>query len=49
VPKLGYIAAYTKQAVDNKLIEHREYIKKYGIDMPEITEWTWNGKKRGKS
>jgi xylulose-5-phosphate/fructose-6-phosphate phosphoketolase len=50
VPKLGYIAAYAKQAVDNKLIEHREYIAKYGIDMPEITGWTWNGKsarKRG--
>jgi xylulose-5-phosphate/fructose-6-phosphate phosphoketolase len=50
VPKLGYIAAYAKQAVDNKLIEHREYIARYGIDMPEITEWTWNGKtarKRG--
>jgi xylulose-5-phosphate/fructose-6-phosphate phosphoketolase len=45
VPKLGYIAAYAKQAVDNKLIEHREYIAKYGIDMPEITGWTWNGKK----
>jgi xylulose-5-phosphate/fructose-6-phosphate phosphoketolase len=44
VPKLGYIAAYAKQAVDNKLIEHREYIARYGIDMPEITGWTWNGK-----
>jgi xylulose-5-phosphate/fructose-6-phosphate phosphoketolase len=48
VPKLGYIAAYAKQAVDNKLIEHKEYIAKYGIDMPEITEWTWDGKKKRK-
>jgi xylulose-5-phosphate/fructose-6-phosphate phosphoketolase len=48
VPKLGYIAAYAKQAVDNKLIEHKEYIRKYGIDMPEITEWTWNGNKKRK-
>jgi len=43
VPKLGPIAAYAKQAVRDKLVEHREYITKYGQDMPEIREWTWNG------
>jgi xylulose-5-phosphate/fructose-6-phosphate phosphoketolase len=41
VPKLGYIAAYTKQAIRDKLIEHREYITKYGADLPEIREWKW--------
>ncbi len=41
VPKLGDIAAYTKQAVRDKLIEHKEYITKYGQDMPEISNWTW--------
>jgi len=41
VPKLGYMAAYTKQYVRNRLIEHRQYIEKYGQDMPEIREWTW--------
>ena len=48
VPKLGSIAAYAKQAVENKLVEHKEYIAKYGIDMPEITEWTWDGNKKRK-
>ena len=43
VPKLGRIAAYTKQAIRDKLVEHREYIRTYGQDMPEIREWTWNG------
>jgi xylulose-5-phosphate/fructose-6-phosphate phosphoketolase len=43
VPKLGRIAAYTKQAIRDKLVEHREYITTYGQDMPEIREWTWNG------
>jgi xylulose-5-phosphate/fructose-6-phosphate phosphoketolase len=41
VPKLAYVAAYAKQAVRDKLIEHKEYIAKYGQDMPEIREWTW--------
>jgi xylulose-5-phosphate/fructose-6-phosphate phosphoketolase len=41
VPKLGYLAAYAKQAVRDKLIEHQEYITKYGDDMPEIRDWKW--------
>jgi len=41
VPKLGYMAAYTKQYVRDKLIEHNQYIEKYGQDMPEIREWMW--------
>ena len=41
VPKLGYIAAYTKQAIRDKLIEHKEYIERYGQDMPEIQDWKW--------
>jgi xylulose-5-phosphate/fructose-6-phosphate phosphoketolase len=44
VPKLGYIAAYAKQAIRDKLIDHKEYITKYGQDMPEIREWTWKWK-----
>ena len=41
VPKLGSIAAYLKQFVRDKLIEHKEYIEKYGEDIPEIKNWTW--------
>ena len=44
VPELGHIAAYAKQAVRDKLVEHREYITKNGQDMPEIREWTWKGR-----
>jgi len=41
VPKLGHVAAYTKQAIRDKLIEHKQYIRKHGQDMPEIREWKW--------
>ncbi|MBI5467832.1 MAG: phosphoketolase family protein [Deltaproteobacteria bacterium] len=42
VPKLGYLAAYIKQAVRDRLIEHKEYIARYGQDMPEIRDWKWH-------
>ncbi len=43
VPKLGERAAYAKQEIRDKLIDHREYIGRYGDDMPEIKNWTWAG------
>jgi xylulose-5-phosphate/fructose-6-phosphate phosphoketolase len=44
VPKLGYRAAHLRQYVRDKLIEHREYIRFHGQDMPEILEWKWPAK-----
>ncbi|WP_138502929.1 phosphoketolase [Nostoc sp. PA-18-2419] len=41
VPQLGYRAAYVKQHLQDKLIEHKQYIQKYGDDMPEIRDWKW--------
>jgi xylulose-5-phosphate/fructose-6-phosphate phosphoketolase len=47
VPALGPRAAYTKQALREKLIEHREHIGERGEDLPEIREWKWRaGKER---
>jgi xylulose-5-phosphate/fructose-6-phosphate phosphoketolase len=42
VPQLGYIAAYAKQAIRDKLIEHEAYIRKQGEDMPEVRDWYWS-------
>ena len=41
VPKLGYLAAYAKQEMRDKLIEHKQYITRYGDDMPEVKQWCW--------
>jgi xylulose-5-phosphate/fructose-6-phosphate phosphoketolase len=41
VPKLGARAAYAKQAIRDKLYEHRQYICRVGDDMPEISGWRW--------
>jgi xylulose-5-phosphate/fructose-6-phosphate phosphoketolase len=42
LPKLGYLAAYAKQALRDKLIEHKAYIRKRGEDMPEVKDWRWS-------
>jgi xylulose-5-phosphate/fructose-6-phosphate phosphoketolase len=42
LPQLGYLAAYAKQALRDKLIEHRQYICQRGEDMPEVREWRWS-------
>ena len=39
-------AAYFKQAVHERLIEHKEYIAEHGDDMPTISGWKW-GKSGG--
>ena len=47
VPHLGSRAAYAKQAIRDKLIEHREYIDKHGEDLPEVLSWSWAGREAG--
>jgi xylulose-5-phosphate/fructose-6-phosphate phosphoketolase len=44
VPQLAERAAYAKQAIRDKLYDHKAYIARHGDDMPEIRDWRWGGK-----
>lgn len=41
LPAADSTTAYLKQAMQDKLIEHRQYICAHGMDMPEVREWQW--------
>ena len=41
VPRLQPRAGHVREALRNKLIEHRIYVRRYGEDMPEVREWQW--------
>jgi xylulose-5-phosphate/fructose-6-phosphate phosphoketolase len=41
VPRLRGISAHAREALKNKLIEHRQYIRIHGEDLPEIRDWQW--------
>jgi len=49
VPSLGSRAAYSKQFLRDKLLDHKNYIRKHGEDMPEIRNWQWGLAKECKS
>jgi len=42
LPQLGNKGASLNQLCKDKLVEHKEYIKEYGEDMPEVKNWKWN-------
>jgi xylulose-5-phosphate/fructose-6-phosphate phosphoketolase len=43
VPQLGNRGAHLKQLLKDKLVAHKQYIYRYGQDMPEIQNWQWAG------
>ena len=42
LPQLGNKGAYLVQKMKDKLVEHKQYIHEYGIDMEEIINWKWD-------
>ena len=49
LPQLGSKTAYFKQAIHEKLIEHKEYIRKHGDDMSAISAWKWGAQESAKT
>ncbi len=41
LPQLGNRGAALIQQMQDKLVEHRQYITKYGMDLPEVLNWQW--------
>jgi xylulose-5-phosphate/fructose-6-phosphate phosphoketolase len=41
VPQVGDKGIYLKQQLRDKLVEHNQYIRRNGQDMPEIRNWKW--------
>jgi xylulose-5-phosphate/fructose-6-phosphate phosphoketolase len=41
VPALGAKAAYAKQELRDRLLDHKQYIRVHGEDLPEIRDWKW--------
>jgi xylulose-5-phosphate/fructose-6-phosphate phosphoketolase len=44
LPQLGSRAASLKQELAEKLVEHQQYIRQEGEDLPDIRAWRWGAK-----
>jgi xylulose-5-phosphate/fructose-6-phosphate phosphoketolase len=43
VPRLQATSAHAREHLKNKLIEHHNYVRTHGEDLPEIRHWQWTG------
>jgi xylulose-5-phosphate/fructose-6-phosphate phosphoketolase len=41
LPQVDVQGNYLKQQMQDKLIEHKQYIDRHGQDLPEIRNWKW--------
>ena len=41
LPQLGNRGSHLMQKMRDKLVEHKQYIAEYGVDLPEIRNWKW--------
>src|SRR6202795_941470 len=48
LPQTGDKGINLKQQLQDKLIEHKQYIDKFGEDLPEIRNWKWDLANAGK-
>jgi xylulose-5-phosphate/fructose-6-phosphate phosphoketolase len=41
LPHFADRAAYIRQAMRDRLIEHKAHVTTYGEDLPAIRDWVW--------
>lgn len=41
LPQYGSKTAHLFQKMEDKLVEHKQYIHEYGMDLPEVAGWKW--------
>lgn len=44
VPGLAVRAAPVRQLMEDARLRHHAWIREHGVDLPEVTEWTWPGR-----
>ncbi len=42
LPQLGNRGAYLIQQMNDKLVEHKQYIHEHGQELPEVRAWKWH-------
>ena len=42
LPQLGNRGSFLIQKMNDKLVEHKQYIAEYGQDLEEIRNWEWH-------
>jgi xylulose-5-phosphate/fructose-6-phosphate phosphoketolase len=42
LPQLRARGNYLKQRMIDSLVEHRQFIRRYGQDLPEVRQWRWS-------
>jgi xylulose-5-phosphate/fructose-6-phosphate phosphoketolase len=40
-----WTAAYVRQDMQQLLVKHKNYVQEFGVEMDEISEWTWDVEK----
>ncbi|MBM9506372.1 phosphoketolase family protein [Actinacidiphila acididurans] len=43
VPGLAVLAAPLRQRMEDTRLRHHAWIREHGVDLPEVTEWSWQG------
>lgn len=42
LPQLGNKGSFLMQKMNDKLVEHKQYIHEVGLDLPEVRDWEWH-------